>query len=227
MQIRNKLDLLAFESLPGILILIDCWDKIEDQNTIQNIFNFCQTDPGLETAVLATYISDNGEQILKEDPWYTNAKSLFYDTARWEPLRDLWLSTSFVDPTPEFKFKTSSMILDISKLGLERCFLAWHYSQLMYYLRYINPHLKKIIMAGFAWQNCIKWRTLGYRDICRLIQYGFLDSETMVVSHKNLVGNMIDHVYTLEPPWVDIGYGYCKVDMALFVDLDKQIFDNN
>lgn len=217
----NPTALLDFESEPSLLIAIDCWQD-QNQSVLHNIYKFCETHPGLESVALATYVSPNGEAILKEEPWYSTAQQCFYAETRWEPLRKIWKDTDFVSVKQMPRY-TSPVVASISQLPIEQCMLMWHPMQLIYYLNYVNPHIKTIIMAGFVWDICIKSRTIGWLEIARLIEFNIISDAIKIVTRRNLIGQMPNSDQPLDAPWVDIGYDWIQIDMISFVACMNQI----
>ena len=208
-----------FCSNPSLVILIDCWNTNDrnDLDTMNRIVEFCSTASGPQAIALATYASFKGEEIVKEEPWYSNSKNLFYDRTRWEPLRDVWDQARFIDnPGPDsFTYSTVANLPHTNQHSDKNFFILWHHDQLAYYLNYIRPSIRNIILAGFHWNSCIRWRRMGHEGLSRLVKYKIISPEIQILTNRNLVGCVPGESCEIYSPWQDLGNDWFGINFDL------------
>lgn len=203
-----------FEELynrPSMAIIIDCWKDFESdiqRQTMKNIQKHCFDNPWITTIGQVSYIGMTNELVAAEDPWFTNGKELFYDTVRWETLRRLWEHPKFVRETV-----THNLILNMPIREDQIQFSFWDNLQLLYYCNHINPSIKNIYLFGFAWDNCMKARSLGWVEVQNLNTYDLFISKKNIFSNLTCTLNMKkERVTEVSSPWVKIKDDYVMID---------------
>lgn len=204
-------------SLPSLLIVIDAWAHIDNPNSqsvIKTIVDFVTNQNlSLQAVALASYLGLNNEKIVIEEPWQTNAKKLFYDSTKWEVLRNVWQKPTFQRHRQPF---TNENILSLARDTGREYFILWDHNQLLYYINYVNPCVKNIIIAGFAWGCCLKFRSLGHTSLSNLLYYNMLDRDCNILSHKQMVGVPNGQLLDVYDPWIEIGCDWLKIDMERY-----------
>ena len=168
---------------PSMVLLIDCWsqwDTPRDHNVqkcFKNIKNFCWNNPHVHTIGLASYCGSEPVSISQEEPWHSNAKKLFYNTTRWDYLRQTWNSTLFNSFSP-----THSIIKDLPIRNDQTQFAVWNASQLLYYCNHVYPIIENIYVFGIAWDVCLKIRPVGWKELNCLNQYNMFTTKKTILS---------------------------------------------
>lgn len=222
---KNETELYSLMSLPSILIVIDAWSQSTNtphaQSVIKNISEFVTDDNfALQAVALASYTGLDNDIVTIEEPWHTNAKKIFYDSTRWQVLRNTWNKTKFVTPPKEF---TNKDILSLAKHTDREYFTLWDHNQLLYYLNYVNPCVKNIIISGFRWGCCLSFRSLGHTSLSALLYYNLIDKKCNILSHKSLVSTPEEEPFDVYAPWKDIGQGWLKIDMYTYsTEIERQ-----
>jgi hypothetical protein len=208
-------------SLPSLLIVVDAWAKNSDdlnyQSVIKTIVDFVTNKNSfLQAVALASYTGLDNDQVVIEEPWYTNAQKLFYDSTKWEVLRNVWQKTTFQMRAQTF---THENILSLARDTGREYFILWDYNQLLYYINYVNPCVKNIIIAGFAWGCCLEFRSLGHTALSNLLYYNMLDRNCNILSHKKMVGLYNEQSLDVYDPWIEIGCDWLKIDMERYAKM--------
>jgi hypothetical protein len=168
---------------PSMVLLIDCWscwDEPTDRNVqecLKNIKNFCWNNPYVHSIGLASYWGMDPVTVSSEEPWHSNAKELFYNTTRWEHLRDVWNNTCF-----DSGVHTHSMIRDLPIRHDQTQFSVWNADQLLYYCNHVYQIIENIYVFGIAWDVCLESRPVGWKELCCLNQYDMFTSNKTILS---------------------------------------------
>jgi hypothetical protein len=169
---------------PSMVLLIDCWaqwDKPTDSNVqecLNNIKNFCWQNPYVCSIGLASYTGGmDSATVSAEEPWHHNAKELFYNTTRWEHLRQTWDSTCFDSDS-----HTHRIIRDLNVRPDQTQFAVWHTSQLLYYCNHVYPSIENIYVFGIAWDVCVESRPIGWKELNCLNQYNMFTAKKTILS---------------------------------------------
>jgi hypothetical protein len=120
-----------------------------------------------------------------ENPWWQNSKEIFFDTTRWEKLRDIWKSTNFVNDS-----HTHHSILNMSLKTSQLKLMAWDELQLIYYCNYINPSIENIYIVGQSWNVCLEGRPTGWSRLVRAKQYNLFRRSIRIMSRRDCVIHM-------------------------------------
>lgn len=216
----TTLDLIKILDQPSLVILIDCWDNVVNDNELQvmnNIRKFCLNNLMVNTIALSTF-SDPWNPESMEEPWYSNGKELFCDTTKWDLLRRSWQQVSFSD-----RSLTHPLIKDMPVRNDQLQILMWNTMQLLYYCNHINPSIENIFVLGFAWNNCLKTRSTGWKEIYMLNEYNLFSSKKNILSNLNCV--MIHDQYDVSSPWINLTDEIIMLDTCQVTD--EVLNDNN
>ena len=192
---------------PSLVIVIDCWANWpgDHQFTLmQNIRNFCETNLFVSAVGLASYSGLDPTIVPKEEPWYSGGKDFFYDRLRWETLRKIWSNADFIEPNQCFK-QTNPIVRDMKLRSTQKQFLLWDNLQVMYYCNYINPSIENIFIIGQAWDNCLAFRSVGWKTVSNLNYYNLFQTKKTILSRKDCVLKMNNLLLeTVEHPWSEL-----------------------
>lgn len=224
-QTADDVKLYEILSLPSLLIIIDAWAgsirSVKDRTVIQNIVDFVTNKNfALQAVALASYADLDDAKVMIEQPWHSNAQKIFYDSTRWNVLRDVWQKTSFHDPAQAF---TDENILSLAGDSGREYFTLWNHNQLLYYVNYVNPCVKNIILAGFDWGTCLEFRSLGHTALSNLLHYNMIDPDCNILSHKQIVGFSEEQSLDVYTPWEEIGHDWLKIDMDRYAEMIEEI----
>lgn len=170
---------------PSLVIIIDCWKKwnFDSFNSmVRNIKTWCETDSNIETVIVSTYLDQIKNRVCIENPWWNNSKNIFFDTTRWEKLRDLWLSTSFVNES-----HTHHDILTMKPQPRQLMLSAWDELQLIYYCNYVNPSIENVYIVGQSWNVCLEGRPLGWTRLHYANQHNLFRRPIRIMSKLGCV----------------------------------------
>lgn len=223
-QTANDTKLYDLLNLPSLLIVIDAWawkvNTPKSQAVIKNIVDFVTNENlTLQAVALASYVDSASETVMIEEPWHTNAKKMFYTSTRWEVLRNVWQKTTFNRPTQSW---TDQNILSLIKDDRCEYFTLWDHNQLLYYMNFVNPCVKNIIITGFAWRYCLEFRSLGHTALSNLLHYNMLDKDCNILTHKQLVGIVDDECLDVYAPWAEIGNDWLKIDINQYAGMIEE-----
>ena len=188
---------------PSMVLLIDCWSKWDEpydhnvQKCLGNIKNFCWNNPHVHTIGLASYWGLEPVAVSKEEPWYSNAKELFYDTTRWEHLRRTWSSACFDSVS-----RTHAVIRDLPLRCDQTQFSIWNVDQLLYYCNHVCPIIENIYVFGMAWDVCLESRPVGWKELSCLTHYDMFTSKKTILSDVScMLDSTKNFVTQVEKPW--------------------------
>jgi hypothetical protein len=169
---------------PSMVLLIDCWAQWDEPSSdtvrqcFYNIKNFCETNPYVHAIGLATYHVDNTLIIGQEEPWYSNARELFYSTTRWEKLRRNWTDTKF-----DHVSHTHKIVRDLNLRADQTQFLVLDTDQLVYYCNHVYTIIENIYVFGIASDVCLECRPLGWRELTNLNRYNLFTTPKNILSN--------------------------------------------
>jgi hypothetical protein len=186
---------------PSLAILIDCWDSPNDILP-QNIISFLDSADSIQTVVLASY---NCKQ-LENKHWFEKYVEIFATNQPSKKIKDLYDVHWEYNKRPSFpERKTHPLILNYvneNKIQINMTRL-W---ELEYYLS-ICPKIKNIYVLGKSWEECIKNRPLGYKNLIEFPNINILTNTNCVrtLDRKNPdLSNDPDWEQVTEEIWVMI-----------------------
>ena len=163
---------------PSLVVIIDCWNDQEHDHylaTLNNIRHFCETNINVQSIAVASYIGLDNKIFAKEEPWWGNGYELFYNTTRWETLRQVWNETRF-----QLDHFTHPIIQGIVKRSDQTQFIMWHNLQALYYCNHINPAIENIFIVGQSWDQCLEFRSVGWKELNNL---NIFKKDTIFIFH--------------------------------------------
>jgi hypothetical protein len=185
---------------PSLVLIIDAWndrDNEQYRDCLLNIKNFCENNPYVAAIGLASYLSVDAFILPQEEPWYSQSRELFYQRLQWETLRQIWQQADFVNVSA-----THPIINNIKARPNQRQFLIWHNLQVLYYCNYINTAIENIYIVGTAWEACLYFRSVGYRELSSLNEVNMFSKKKTILSRKDCVLNPNDVlVEDITYPW--------------------------
>jgi hypothetical protein len=193
---------LDFINQPSLVVIIDCWNTNNPQSatTACNIRTWCETDPNVVAIGVASYHGMDNLKIYQEEPWWSAGKSFFYDTVRWETLRNIWKEPKHVPGA-----RTHPVISAIKPRTDQRMFVMWHELQVLYYCNTINSSIKNIYVVGQSWDNCVRSRPVGWITLQCLNNINFFNSAKQILSRKDcILGDDSQPVEQVQTPWTEI-----------------------
>jgi hypothetical protein len=170
---------------PSLVLIIDAWnnrDNKQYQDCLTNIKNFCQTNPHVAAVGLASYLGTDTFTLSQEEPWYSQSKELFYQRLQWETLRQVWEQANFINvPSTHF------IVGNIAVRDDQKQFLIWHNLQVLYYCNYINTAIENIYIVGTAWEACLYFRSVGYKELSMLNELNLFSKKKTILSRTDCV----------------------------------------
>jgi hypothetical protein len=188
---------------PSMVLLIDCWSQWDEppnynvQQCYRNIRNFCENNTHVHSVGLATYHVDSTLTIGQEEPWYSNARELFYSTTRWEKLRSNWTSIKF-----DAVSHTHKIVRDLDLRADQTQFLTLDTDHLVYYCNYVYPIIENIYVFGIANDVCLESRPVGWRELTHLNRYNIFSKPKTILSRLDCSLNLEKNFVTqVDQPW--------------------------
>lgn len=179
---------------PAIIILIDLWDRLVDGKLLSsagsnNIINFIESEPTIQTAVLSSYGCFS--ELESNNLWYSNSREFFKNLPNsLQKYQYEIVSGQSTHPTL-FNY-VNSRINQIAVRYLE---------ELEFYLKFY-PEIKNIYIAGAAWSICVKDRPLGYVNLFRTF---IKNTDRNLLVHSNTVRECGKQaVISGTPGWVPV-----------------------
>lgn len=155
---------------PSIVIIIDLWDSLVQTRKIDDIINFINNNDYIEKVYGGIYNTVLGD--FKEHRDIVRIKKPFENLSKkWERV-----SVKF---GPEYKL--------------------WDAYELR--MRHLNkmPHIKNVYITGFAFDKCVKSRSLGYINLRQLLP------DKNIIINKNLVDQFTERTIKEAPAeWASI-----------------------
>lgn len=209
---------------PSLVILIDCWAiSLSDKQSelMQNIQTFCKTNSFVKAVGLASHVNTEQTVFTKEEPWYSQGKDFFYSSHKWESLREVWQKVDFKDST---RYQTHPIVRDMKLRSDQRQFLLWSDLQVMYYCNHINPSIENIFVIGQAWDQCLEFRSTGWKSLSNLNQSSMFRKKKTILSRKDCVLKTHSRpLETIEDPWVELTDNIVMLDETRW---KKMLLDN-
>jgi hypothetical protein len=190
-------------SLPSIAILIDCWETTEAYSRAEdcyyNITRFIDATESITAVILATY-NCKTERLAPNFVWATNATKLFTNTKRRKIIDLNFAFDTLYEQSSNFKpEQTHPIIWNYENPTKYQISMNWLW-QLEYYLS-LHPEIKNIYFFGAAWEQCVRYRSLGYESISNEIpNLNILTNSKCVLSTNIHSFNMEN-----EPDWKSLG----------------------
>ena len=188
-------------SLPSIAILIDCWKSTTTNNNsskcFSNIIDFLNTTESITTVILATY-NCKTERYTPNSVWSDNNMALFKNPIRKKIIDtklafDLLYEHRTNNFSPE---KTDPKIWNYLNPKKYQIAMYWWW-ELEYYLL-LNPEIKNIYFFGTAWEQCLKYRPLGYEAVIEEAPHlNILTNSKCILSEIHSVPTYIEN----DPNW--------------------------
>jgi len=198
-------------SRPSLVLIIDAWnDRDSDQyrQCMTNIKTFCETNSHIVAVGLASYTGTEKHVLAHEEPWYNQSCEFFYDKVRWETLRQVWNDAEFITGTT-----THEIVKNIKIRADQRQFLIWHNLQVLYYCNYINPGIENIYILGTAWEECLRFRSVGYRELSSLNDCNLFSKTKTILSRIDCTLEVGDLPVTdVQYPWVELNKSTVMLD---------------
>jgi len=205
---------------PSLVVIIDCWNNQEHDHylaTLNNIRHFCETNINVQSIAVASYIGLDNKIFAKEEPWWGNGYELFYNTTRWETLRQVWNETRF-----QLDHLTHPIIQGIVKRSDQTQFIMWHSLQTLYYCNHINPAIENIFIVGQSWDHCLEFRSVGWKELDNLNTYNLFDKKKTILSKKDCVTGVNNSVVNnVSLPWVELDDQYLMLDSNIWKDMPQ------
>jgi len=186
-------------SLPSIAILIDCW-KPSNPRITNNITHFLDSTESITTVILATY-SCKTERDVSDSIWSDNARLLFNNTKRKKIIDLKWAFDTLYTHYNDFKLEqTDPIIWNYRNPAKYQISMHWLW-QLEYYLS-LHPEIKNIYFFGAAWEDCVRYRSLGYESISEeMPNLNILTNSKCIISKFNIDSINMEN----EPDWKSLG----------------------
>jgi hypothetical protein len=190
-------------------IIIDQWTyphwSVEVGNNIIDFLN----NGFVSTAVLASYSTVMSEYN-SDNLWYNNQRAMFSDPESVEKIQKTHKHEAGYHPgvyhnctTLKFLNYHNSNIFQIAMLE------DW---QLEYYIS-MNPHIQNLFVFGGGWEDCVKNRSLGYKQLFKM----FNQKNINVLTYNGCVGTFgVPVDLTRQPFWKEISpniYKYTPADI--------------
>jgi hypothetical protein len=190
-------------SLPSIAILIDCWKSPGPRVTTDKCFNditrFIDATESITTVILATYSCKTERDA--DSIWSDNARLLFNNTKRKKIIDLKWAFDTLYTHHNDFKLQqTDPIIWNYRNPTKYQISMHWLW-QLEYYLS-LHPDIKNIYFFGAAWEDCVRYRSLGYESISNEIpNLNILTNSKCLISKFNIDSINMEN----EPDWKSLG----------------------
>jgi hypothetical protein len=205
-------DFLKLLTAPSMVVLVDCWsdfDSPREQEVMQNIVDFCSRTRSVKAIALSTYPLEFEEQVVVEEPWYSNSKDLFYDSTKWNTLRRIWEQT----PRVESAGHTHEIIKNMSIRPDQTQFMLWNNIQLLYYCNAVDTSIENIFLLGFSWEICMRGRPVGWIELHNLNVSNLFSKKKQILSNlKCTLDGDLEFVKQVESPWTRLKHDFVRLD---------------
>ena len=164
---------------PSMAILIDFWNPVGPKKRVDDTIEFLSTNNTIKTVVLSSYDS--------------SIELLFYNRSIWFQNRKEWYENSPMSVKDRSILEDKENIKNLSNnRRTDPSILKYHnpnqyqiamfqYWEIEYYLS-IHPEIKNVYIFGSAWEDCVKYRPLGYLELSHLQL-----RNVNILTHTNLV----------------------------------------
>lgn len=158
-------------------ILIDFWNPVGPKKRVDDTIEFLNTDI-IKTVVLSTYNSRSELFAYTNSLWYHNRKE-WYEKSNVS-IRDRALLEDKETIQKHFikNYVTDPDILRYYNPNQYQIAM-FQYWEIEYYLS-IHPEIKNIYVLGSAWEDCVKYRPVGYLELSHI-------QNVNILTHTNLV----------------------------------------
>lgn len=161
----------------SLVILIDFWDPVGPEKRINDTIEFLNSNSAIKTVVLSTYNSKSELFSLYNSLWYRNRKEWYEKSPR------LVKDRSILEDKENIKTSSNNRRTDpriLKYINPNQYQIAmFQYWEIEYYLS-IHKEIKNIYVLGSAWEDCVKYRPVGYLALSKLLNVNIL-------THTNLV----------------------------------------
>jgi hypothetical protein len=164
---------------PSLAILIDFWNPVLSKERVDDTIAFLNIDV-IKTVVLSTYNSRSELFAYNNSLWYRNRKE-WYEKSNVS-LRDRALLEDKETIQKHFikNSVTDPLILKYHNSNQHQIAM-FQYWEIEYYLS-IHTEIKNIYVLGSAWEECVKYRPVGYLELSHLQR-----QNVNILTHTNLV----------------------------------------
>ena len=161
---------------PSLAILIDFWDPVGPKKRVDDTIEFLNSNSAIKTVVLSSY--NVRLELFTEHCWYHNRKE-WYGKSNVS-IRDRALLEDKETIQKHFikNYVTDPHILKYHN-PTQYQIAMFQYWEIEYYLS-IHPEIKNIYVLGSAWEECVKYRPVGYLQLSQL-------QNVNILTHINLV----------------------------------------
>ena len=163
---------------PSLAILIDFWNPVGPEKRVNDTIAFLNSNSAIKTVVLSTYNSKSELFSLHNSLWYRNRKEWYEKSPRLVKDRALLEDKETIQNRIIKHSVTDPRILKYNNPNQYQIAM-FQYWEIEYYLS-IHSEIKNIYVLGSAWEDCVKYRPVGYLALSKLINVNIL-------THTNLV----------------------------------------
>jgi hypothetical protein len=182
---------------PSLVILIDFWNPVSPERRINDTIEFLNSNIAIKTVVLSTYNSKSELFTQHNSLWYRNRKEWYKKSSMSIKDRALSEDKETIQNTIIKNSVTDPRILGYNNPNQHQIAM-FQYWEIEYYLS-IHPEIKNIYVLGSAWEDCVKYRPVGYLALSKLLNVNIL-------THTNLVRtNQSDYPdLSLDRNWINV-----------------------
>ena len=184
---------------PSLAILIDFWHPVFPKKRFDETIEFLNSTTAIKTTVLSTYNSRSELFFYHTSIWYRNRKDWYEKSCTWAKDRATVEDKLNIKNTTVLNSKTDTGIFQYRNPNQHQIAML-EYWEIEYYLS-IYPEIKNIYVLGSAWEECVKYRPLGYLKLSQLRK-----KNINILTHTNLVlSNQSTHPdLSLERHWINV-----------------------
>lgn len=164
---------------PSLAILIDFWNPVGPKKRVDDTIEFLNSNSAIKTVVLSSYDVRSELFPLYNSLWYRNRKEWY------EKSPMLVKDRSILEDNENIKKSSNNRRTDLRILKYNNPnqyqIAMFQYWEIEYYLS-IHTEIKNIYVLGSAWEDCVKYRPVGYLELSQLQR-----QNVNILTHTNLV----------------------------------------
>jgi hypothetical protein len=165
---------------PGLAILIDFWNPAGPKKRLDDTIEFLSTNNTIKTVVLSTYNSRSELFFCNNTIWYRNRKEWYEKSPTWAKDRSILEDKAYIKNTMVKNALTDARILKYCNPNQYQIAM-FQYWEIEHYLS-MHPEIKNVYVLGSAWEDCVKYRPLGYLNLSQLHR-----QNVNILTHTKLV----------------------------------------
>lgn len=167
---------------PSLVILIDFWNPVGPKKRVDDTIEFLNSNIAIKTVVLSSYEVRSELFPLYNSLWYRNRKEWYEKAPMLVKDRSILEDKENIKKLSNNR-RTDPRILKYNNPNRYQIAM-FQYWEIEYYLS-IYPEIKNLYVLGSAWEECVKYRPLGYLNLLQLQNVNILTHTNLVRSNQS------------------------------------------